>query len=63
MAPLIRAVLANLLGEADAERVEIIANDVNFDSKGRWHIQYRHPERYATFGERAVGAPSIYTQD
>jgi len=43
MAPLIRAVLSNLLGEAAADEIEIIANDVDIRSDGKWEIEYRHP--------------------
>ncbi|KIJ38472.1 hypothetical protein M422DRAFT_33255 [Sphaerobolus stellatus SS14] len=43
MAPLIRAVLSNLVGEEDADKVEIISNDVKVNEDGRWKIQFRHP--------------------
>lgn len=47
MAPIIRAVLENLMGEEAAE-IEIIANDVRYtDPAGTgetWEIVYRHPE-------------------
>ncbi|KAF9479759.1 hypothetical protein BDN70DRAFT_878397 [Pholiota conissans] len=43
MAPLIRAVLSNLIGEEEAHEIEIIANDVKIESDGRWEIQFRHP--------------------
>jgi len=45
MAPMIRAVLSNLIGEEDASIIEIISNDVNLNSDGKhhWTIQYRHP--------------------
>lgn len=43
MAPLIRAVLANLIGQEAAEEIEIIANDVVIHPSGKWNIQYRHP--------------------
>jgi 2-hydroxy-3-keto-5-methylthiopentenyl-1-phosphate phosphatase len=46
MAPMIRAVLSNLLGE-QANEIEIIANDVNVKSDGEWEIKYRHPTRWA----------------
>lgn len=45
MAPLIRAVLSNLIGEEDAAKIDIISNDVRLDEDGSWHIVYRHPER------------------
>jgi len=44
MAPLIRAVLSNLIGEEDAKNIDIISNDVRIDETGKWHIAYRHPE-------------------
>lgn len=43
MAPLIRAVLSNLIGEEDAKEIEIVANDVIIQEDGKWEIQYRHP--------------------
>ncbi|KXN84910.1 Pdp3-interacting factor 1 [Leucoagaricus sp. SymC.cos] len=42
MAPLIRAVLSNLLGK-EANEIEIIANDVTVEPNGQWEIKYRHP--------------------
>ncbi|CED85183.1 -diketo-5-methylthio-1-phosphopentane phosphatase [Phaffia rhodozyma] len=48
MTPLIRAVLSNLIGEEEASKIEIIANDVKFtDEKQQgdtWEIVFRHPE-------------------
>ncbi|KAH9478598.1 Pdp3-interacting factor 1 [Psilocybe cubensis] len=43
MAPLIRAVLSNLVGQEDADEIEIIANDVTVFPDGKWEIKYRHP--------------------
>jgi len=43
MAPLIRAVLSNLIGEEDAKDIEIISNDVDVYPDGKWAIKYRHP--------------------
>ncbi|KAF9444921.1 hypothetical protein P691DRAFT_711132 [Macrolepiota fuliginosa MF-IS2] len=43
MAPLIRAVLSNLLGEEASNEIEIIANDVNVQPDGKWEIKFRHP--------------------
>jgi len=43
MTPLIRAVLSNLVGEEDANEIEIISNDVTIQPNGRWDIKYRHP--------------------
>jgi 2-hydroxy-3-keto-5-methylthiopentenyl-1-phosphate phosphatase len=45
MAPLIRVVLSNLLGDAAADEIEIIANDVNIFPDGKWEIKFRHPSR------------------
>jgi 2-hydroxy-3-keto-5-methylthiopentenyl-1-phosphate phosphatase len=45
MAPLIRAVLSNLLGEAAANEIEIIANDVTVFPDGKWAVKFRHPSR------------------
>lgn len=45
MAPLIRAVLSNLIGEEEAQHIEIISNDVKINEDGSWKIQYRHPTR------------------
>ncbi|OBZ65635.1 Pdp3-interacting factor 1 [Grifola frondosa] len=41
MAPLIRAVLSNLIGEADAKDIEIVSNDVDIFPDGKWEIKYR----------------------
>lgn len=46
MAPIIRAILAELLGEEIATEIEIIANDVDIKEDGSWEIKYRHPDRY-----------------
>jgi len=43
MAPLIRAVLSNLIGEEDAKEIEVISNDVKVHPDGKWEIQFRHP--------------------
>ncbi|KAF7764060.1 hypothetical protein Agabi119p4_8597 [Agaricus bisporus var. burnettii] len=43
MAPLIRAVLSNLLGEEAANDIEIISNDVTVQPDGKWEIKFRHP--------------------
>ena len=45
MAPLIRAVLSNLIGNEEASKIEIISNDVQIEENGHWEIKYRHPER------------------
>ncbi|KAF8155689.1 HAD-like domain-containing protein [Crassisporium funariophilum] len=43
MAPLIRAVLSNLLGDEAAAEIDIIANDVDIFPDGKWEIKFRHP--------------------
>ncbi|KAF9530291.1 HAD-like domain-containing protein [Crepidotus variabilis] len=43
MAPLIHAVLTNLVGENIANGIEVIANDVTVSPDGSWEIQFRHP--------------------
>ncbi|TFY68513.1 hypothetical protein EVJ58_g979 [Rhodofomes roseus] len=43
MAPLIRAVLSNLIGEEDSSKIEIVSNEVIIHPDGKWEIQYRHP--------------------
>lgn len=49
MAPIIRAVLSNLVGEESAKEIDIIANDVVIEEDGKWEIKYRHPTRCAAF--------------
>lgn len=48
MAPIIRGVLSTLLGQEEADQIEIIANDVLFTDPAKtgetWEIIYRHPE-------------------
>ena len=48
MDPIIRSILANLIGEKDASEIDIVANNVRFtDPAGKgetWEIEYRHPE-------------------
>lgn len=46
MAPLIRAVLSKLIGDEEAQNIEIIANDAQGEGAD-WQIKYRHEERYA----------------
>ncbi|KAH9933028.1 HAD-like domain-containing protein [Fomitopsis serialis] len=43
MAPLIRAVLSNLVGEEDASKIDIVSNEIIIHPDGKWEIQYRHP--------------------
>ncbi|EKM48449.1 uncharacterized protein PHACADRAFT_266359 [Phanerochaete carnosa HHB-10118-sp] len=43
MAPLIRAVLSNLIGDEESAKIEIVANDAIVQPDGSWEITYRHP--------------------
>jgi len=43
MAPIIRAVLSNLIGEEASKDIHVISNDVTIQPSGKWHIKYRHP--------------------
>ncbi|PIL30159.1 hypothetical protein GSI_07737 [Ganoderma sinense ZZ0214-1] len=43
MAPIIRAVLSNLIGEEDSNTIEIVSNEVEVHEDGTWSIKYRHP--------------------
>lgn len=45
MAPLIRAVLSEHIGDEAANEIEIISNDVDVQPDGKWQIKYRHPSR------------------
>lgn len=45
MAPIIRAVLSNLVGNEAANEIDIIANDAIVHPDGKWEIKYRHPTR------------------
>lgn len=47
MVPIIRAILENLIGKEEADRIEIVANEVDTSKgsgPGQWTIKYRHPE-------------------
>ncbi|WPK24702.1 hypothetical protein PUMCH_001985 [Australozyma saopauloensis] len=45
MTPIIRALLANLVGEDVVEDIEIISNSVNIDEEtGKWEIVYKDPD-------------------
>ena len=43
MEPTIRAVLANLVGDAAAAEIDVVSNDVDLHADGTWSIKYRHP--------------------
>ncbi|PWZ01907.1 hypothetical protein BCV70DRAFT_198188 [Testicularia cyperi] len=50
MTPIIRSILSNLIGEKDANEIEVISNDVKFtdpEQKGlTWELVYRHPDNH-----------------
>jgi 2-hydroxy-3-keto-5-methylthiopentenyl-1-phosphate phosphatase len=48
MAPTIRAVLSNLVGDEAASEIDVISNDVEIKEDGKWDIKYRHPTRWVT---------------
>lgn len=54
MAPIIRAVLTNLMSVEEAAEIDIIANDVKYTDEAQkgetWEIVYRHPERQVLSG-------------
>ena len=47
MEPFIRAVLGNLVGEEEASKIDVVANNAHIYPDGKWEIQFRHPTRYA----------------
>ena len=48
MTPIIRSIFSNLIGEKDANEIDVISNEVKFtdpEQKGNtWELVYRHPE-------------------
>ena len=48
MTPIIRSIFSNLIGEKDANEIEVISNDVKFtdpEQTGKtWELVYRHPD-------------------
>ncbi|KAJ6615020.1 hypothetical protein B0H10DRAFT_2220783 [Mycena sp. CBHHK59/15] len=49
MAPVICAVLFNLVDDAVADSIDIIANDVEIHPDGKWNIKFRNPTRYLIY--------------
>lgn len=49
MTPIIRSILANLIGDKDASEIDVISNEVKFtdpEQKGEtWELVYRHPDK------------------
>ena len=60
MVPIIRSILENLLGTEDAARMEIIANDAEVRSDGKFSIKFRHPE--SGFGHDKSKALRMYRE-
>ncbi|KWU46138.1 hypothetical protein RHOSPDRAFT_15442 [Rhodotorula sp. JG-1b] len=58
MKPIIEAIFANLVGEQDAAKIDIIANDVDISDNGSWKIKFRHPE--SGFGHDKSRATAPY---
>ena len=55
MAPFIRAVFSNLIGEEEAGTIDIVSNDADIHPDGTWEIKFRHPTRYEAFSiQRAI---------
>ncbi len=49
MTPIIRAIFSNLIGQEEADKIDVISNEVNFTDKEKkgetWEIVYRHPDK------------------
>jgi len=49
MTPIIRSILANLIGDEEAASIDVISNEVKFtdpEQKGdTWELVYRHPDK------------------
>lgn len=49
MVPIIRSIFSNLIGEEEANKIDVVANDVKFtdpEKEGKtWELVYRHPDR------------------
>ena len=61
MEPSIRAVLSNLIGDADAGAIDVVSNDVDVRPDGSWSIKYRHPTR-CVHGPRASARGRVLTR-
>ncbi|PWO00659.1 hypothetical protein FA09DRAFT_327396 [Tilletiopsis washingtonensis] len=50
MTPIIRSIFANLIGEEDANSIDVISNEVKFTDKEQvgntWELVYRHPDSH-----------------
>ena len=49
MVPIIRSIFSNLIGEEEANKIDVVANDVKFTDPEKvgktWELVYRHPDR------------------
>ncbi|KAJ2918560.1 hypothetical protein MD484_g1908, partial [Candolleomyces efflorescens] len=65
MSPIIRIIISNLIGDEEADRLTIIANDVDLrggdGSPGTWGVQFRHPD--SPFGHNKDVAISEFRQE
>ncbi|UZJ52896.1 hypothetical protein CBS101457_002216 [Exobasidium rhododendri] len=50
MVPIIRSIFSNLIGEEEANKIDVVANDVKFtdpEKEGKtWELVYRHPDSH-----------------
>lgn len=50
MTPIIRSIFSNLIGEEEANKIDVISNEVNFtdpEKQGKtWELVYRHPDSH-----------------
>lgn len=50
MVPIIRSIFANLIGDEEAAKIDVIANEVEFtdpEKEGKtWKLVYRHPDNH-----------------
>lgn len=49
MVPIIRSIFSNLIGEEEANKIDVVANDVKFTDPEKvgktWELVYRHPDK------------------
>ncbi|EPS40213.1 hypothetical protein H072_5979 [Dactylellina haptotyla CBS 200.50] len=60
MMPIIRALLVDYLGQEEADKITIYANDVMYREDGSWTIKFRDPE--SGFGHDKSKTIRAYTQ-
>lgn len=54
MEPIIRALLAKLVGQEAAEDIQIVSNHVKINEDGSWHIVYRDESSFGHDKSRAI---------